>query len=99
MADGSAAGPPFRADHVGSLLRPKPLLAERAEFDGDWIDAATLRGCEDDCIRAAVAMQAELGLTGVTDGEFRRGSWHMDFLYRIAGVEQTEQKLRIAFRN
>jgi 5-methyltetrahydropteroyltriglutamate--homocysteine methyltransferase len=99
MADGSAAGPPFRAEHVGSLLRPQPLLAARAEHEGDWIDADTLRGCEDDCIRKAVKMQAELGLKGVTDGEFRRGSWHMDFLYRIGGVERTERRLNIAFKN
>jgi 5-methyltetrahydropteroyltriglutamate--homocysteine methyltransferase len=99
MADGSAAGPPFRADHVGSLLRPQPLLAARAEHEGDWIDAETLRGCEDACIKQAVEMQAELGLKGVTDGEFRRGSWHMDFLYRIGGVEKTERRLNIAFKN
>jgi 5-methyltetrahydropteroyltriglutamate--homocysteine methyltransferase len=99
MADGSAAGPPFRAEHVGSLLRPQPLLAARAEYEGDWIDAETLRGCEDDCIKKAVEMQAELGLKGVTDGEFRRGSWHMDFLYQIGGVEKTERRLNIAFKN
>ena len=99
MADGSAASPPFRAEHVGSLLRPQPLLAARAEHEGDWIDAATLRDCEDDCIKKAVEMQAELGLNGVTDGEFRRGSWHMDFLYRIGGVEKTERRLNISFKN
>ena len=99
MADGSAASPPFRAEHVGSLLRPRPLLAARAEHEGDWIDAETLRGCEDACIKKAVEMQAELGLKGVTDGEFRRGSWHMDFLYRIGGVEKTERRLNIAFKN
>jgi 5-methyltetrahydropteroyltriglutamate--homocysteine methyltransferase len=92
-------GPPFRADHVGSLLRPAPLLAARAEREQDWITAETLRRVEDDCIRQAVQMQAELGLQGVTDGEFRRGSWHMDFLYRIGGVEKTDQTLRIQFRN
>ena len=99
MADGSTAGPPFRSEHVGSLLRPQPLLAARAEYEGDWIEAATLRGCEDDCIQKAVAMQAELGLKGVTDGEVRRGSWHMDFLYQIGGVEKTDRRLNIAFRN
>jgi len=99
MADGIAAGPPFRAEHVGSLLRPRPLLAARAEHEGDWIDAETLRGCEDVCIKKAVEMQAELGLKGVTDGEFRRGSWHMDFLYRIGGVDKTERRLNIAFKN
>src|SRR5579884_129829 len=91
--------PPFRADHVGSLLRPKPLLAARREYEEGWIAAAALRACEDECIAAAVAMQAELGLMGVTDGEFRRGSWHMDFLYRIGGVEKTDRTLQIAFKN
>jgi 5-methyltetrahydropteroyltriglutamate--homocysteine methyltransferase len=80
-------------------LRPQALLAARAEYEGGWIDAATLRGCEDDCIGQAVAMQAELGLKGVTDGEFRRGSWHMDFLYQIGGVEKTDRRLNIAFKN
>src|SRR5947209_4898260 len=93
------SGPPFRADHVGSLLRPKALLAAREEHQKDWITAATLRECEDDCIKKAVQMQAELGLKGVTDGEFRRGSWHMDFLYQIGGVEKTDRVLHIAFKN
>jgi 5-methyltetrahydropteroyltriglutamate--homocysteine methyltransferase len=97
MSDPS--GPPFRAEHVGSLLRPQPLLAARAEYEDDWIDPETLRDCEDDCIKKAVEMQAELGLKGVTDGEFRRGSWHMDFLYQIGGVEKTERRLNIAFKN
>ena len=95
----TAQAPPFRADHVGSLLRPQPLLAARAEYEGGWITAETLRGCEDDCIKKAVEMQAELGLEGVTDGEFRRGSWHMDFLYRIGGVEKTDRTLHIEFKN
>jgi 5-methyltetrahydropteroyltriglutamate--homocysteine methyltransferase len=93
------SGPPFRADHVGSLLRPEPLLAARAEHEKGWITAETLRGCEDDCIKKAVAMQAELGLKGVTDGEFRRGSWHMDFLYQIGGVVKTDRVLHIEFKN
>src|SRR5712672_450012 len=92
-------GPPFRAYHVGSLLRPEPRLAARAEHEKGWITAETLRGCEDDCIKKAVAMQAELGLKGVTDGEFRRGSWHMDFLYQIGGVAKTERVLHIEFKN
>ncbi len=95
----STQTPPFRADHVGSLLRPAPLLAARAEREQDWITAETLRGVEDDCIRQAVKLQADIGLQGVTDGEFRRGSWHMDFLYRIGGVAKTDHTLRIQFRN
>src|SRR5437763_1918280 len=68
----SNSGPPFRADHVGSLLRPQPLLAARAEHEQDWISRDTLRLVEDDCIRRAVEMQAELGLQGVTDAEVYR---------------------------
>jgi len=91
--------PPFRADHVGSLLRPPALLAARAEHQAGRVTAVQLREAEDKAIAEAAAMQAELGLKGITDGEFRRGSWHMDFLYRIGGVEPTGQALRIQFRN
>src|SRR5713101_5680565 len=91
--------PPFRADHVGSLLRPPELLRARAEHQAGRLSAAKLRASEDRAIAEAAAMQAELGLTGVTDGEFRRGSWHMDFLYQIGGVARSDQLLRIQFRN
>src|SRR5439155_24890356 len=63
------------------------------------LSAAELRAAEDRAIADAARMQAELGLTGITDGEFRRGSWHMDFLYQIGGVARSEQTLRIQFRN
>jgi 5-methyltetrahydropteroyltriglutamate--homocysteine methyltransferase len=95
----TGAEPPFRAEHVGSLLRPAALLAARAEHEGGRITAGMLRETEDDYIRRAVVMQAELGLKGVTDGEFRRGSWHMDFLYQIGGVEKTDRTLHLAFKN
>ena len=91
--------PPFRADHVGSLLRPPELLTARAERQAGRLAAAELRAAEDTAVADAVRMQAELGLRGVTDGEFRRGSWHMDFLHRIGGVEPTGQALRIQFKN
>jgi 5-methyltetrahydropteroyltriglutamate--homocysteine methyltransferase len=91
--------PPFRADHVGSLLRPPELLRARSEHQAGRLSAAELRGVEDAAIRDLVRMQQEIGLEGVTDGEFRRGSWHMDFLYQIGGVEKTDQRLRIQFRN
>src|SRR5579883_50147 len=79
-------GPPFRADHVGSLLRPPELLKARQEHQAGRLAAAELRAIEDQAIAAAVRRQAALGLRGVTDGEMRRGSWHMDFLYQIGGV-------------
>ena len=91
--------PPFRADHVGSLLRPPELLRARAERDAGRLSAEELRRVEDQAIRDVVRMQEEIGLRGVTDGEFRRGSWHMDFLYQIGGVAKTDQMLRIQFRN
>jgi 5-methyltetrahydropteroyltriglutamate--homocysteine methyltransferase len=97
MSDRS--GPPFRADHVGSLLRPPELLRARSEHEAGGISAEELRRVEDAAIRDVVRMQEEIGLQGVTDGEFRRGSWHMDFLYQIGGVAKTDQKLRIQFRN
>jgi 5-methyltetrahydropteroyltriglutamate--homocysteine methyltransferase len=93
------SGPPFRADHVGSLLRPAELLRARAEQQAGRITAAELRRVEDMAIREVVRMQHEIGLEGVTDGEFRRGSWHLDFLYRIGGVAKTDQTLRIQFKN
>src|SRR6516164_1346673 len=93
------SGPPFRADHVGSLLRPTELLRARAEHQAGRLPAEELRRAEDRAIGDAVRMQQEIGLEGVTDGEFRRGSWHMDFLYQIGGVARTDQSLRIQFRN
>ena len=92
-------GPPFRADHVGSLLRPQELLQARSELQAGRISAEELRRAENAAIRDVVRMQQQVGLAGVTDGEFRRGSWHMDFLYRIGGVAKTDQLLRIQFRN
>ncbi len=95
----NVSGPPFRADHVGSLLRPPELLEARAEHQAGQISAEDLRRVEDATVRDVVQMQHEVELAGVTDGEFRRGSWHMDFLYRIGGVAKTDQLLRIQFRN
>jgi 5-methyltetrahydropteroyltriglutamate--homocysteine methyltransferase len=93
------SGPPFRADHVGSLLRPAGLLKARAEHQAGRIAAAELRRAEDQAIRDAAQMQHDIGLQSITDGEFRRGSWHMDFLYQIGGVAKTDHTLRLPFRN
>src|SRR3974377_1713384 len=93
------SGPPFRADHVGSLLRPPELLRAREEHRAGRLSVEELRHVEDAAIRDVVRMQQEIGLEGVTDGEFRRGSWHMDFLYQIGGVAKTDEGLRIQFRN
>ena len=91
--------PPFRADHVGSLLRPKKLLDAREDLKQGRIDAARLRQIEDEAIAEVVRMQEELGLEGVTDGEFRRGSWHMDFLYQVGGVTKVQDNLTVKFHN
>jgi 5-methyltetrahydropteroyltriglutamate--homocysteine methyltransferase len=78
--------PPFRADHVGSLLRPAGLLADREAFAAGRIPAEQLRSAEDEAIAGVVKMQEEVGLQAATDGEFRRASWHMDFIYQIGGI-------------
>src|ERR1700761_8343869 len=82
------ARPPFRADHVGSLLRPAALLAARDDFAAGKIDAAALAAVEDEAIRDAVKLQEDAGLWSATDGEFRREQWHADFLYAIQGIER-----------
>ncbi|HUA28709.1 MAG TPA: 5-methyltetrahydropteroyltriglutamate--homocysteine S-methyltransferase [Streptosporangiaceae bacterium] len=91
--------PPFRADHVGSLLRPPQVLAARDDFAAGRIDAAARRAIEDAAISEAVAMQESVGLQSATDGEFRRASWHMDFIYQLGGVSKTPGQLAVKFRN
>src|SRR5688572_26422542 len=76
----------FHADHVGSLLRPAELLQARLEAR-QGIGRSNLRAIEDRCIREAVALQESIGLKAVTDGEFRRDWWHIDFLHGFDGVE------------
>ncbi|HZC73136.1 MAG TPA: 5-methyltetrahydropteroyltriglutamate--homocysteine S-methyltransferase [Jatrophihabitans sp.] len=91
--------PPFRADHVGSLLRPKHLLDARAAQAAGDIERAELRAIEDRAIREVVRLQEDIGLQSATDGEFRRTSWHMDFIYQLQGVHRTDQKITVHFRN
>src|SRR5262245_26918904 len=91
--------PPFRGDHVGSLLRPPALLDARARRRAGEIDDDALREVEDAAIRDVVALQRDSGITTVTDGEFRRTSWHMDFIYQLEGVDPTDQKLAVHFHN
>jgi 5-methyltetrahydropteroyltriglutamate--homocysteine methyltransferase len=91
--------PPFRADHVGSLLRPKRLLDARARHAAGSIDDDALREIEDASIRDVIRMQQDVGLRTATDGEFRRSSWHMDFIYQLGGIDKTDQKLMVHFRN
>jgi 5-methyltetrahydropteroyltriglutamate--homocysteine methyltransferase len=91
--------PPFRADHVGSLLRPPELLRAREDFAQKRISADELRAVEDEAIRGAVRMQEELGLQSATDGEFRRTSWHMDFIYQLDGIDPADEQIKVAFHN
>ena len=91
--------PPFRADQVGSLLRPEALATARARWKAGEIDAATPREAEDRAVREAVQRQQDIGLQGITDGEFRRDWWHLDFLGQLDGVhlqDNSGPKFKIA---
>src|SRR5437899_3059635 len=89
--------PPFRADHVGSLLRPVALKDARAKRAKGEISATDLKAVEDREIERAIAKQEEVGLSAVTDGEFRRSWWHLDFLWGLDGVERHVMDTGIAF--
>jgi 5-methyltetrahydropteroyltriglutamate--homocysteine methyltransferase len=91
--------PPYRADHVGSLLRPQRLMQARDDHAAGRIGADELRAIEDESIRDVVRMQEEVGLQSATDGEFRRASWHMDFIYQLDGVSTAPGHLKVEFRN
>jgi len=78
--------PPFRADQVGSLLRPKELAQARAKFKKNEISSGDLKSLEDKCIREAIQKQESLGLQAITDGEMRRDWWHLDFMAQLDGV-------------
>ncbi|MCW3837549.1 5-methyltetrahydropteroyltriglutamate--homocysteine S-methyltransferase [Sphingomonas canadensis] len=90
--------PPYRADHVGSFLRPAELLDARAKFHAGEIDAAALRAVEDEAIRGVVKFQEDLGLQGITDGEFRRTFFHTDFLLQLDGIEE-QGGMEVAFQH
>jgi len=91
--------PPFRADHVGSLLRPRRLLETRDDFAAGQVTAEELRAVEDEEIIKAIRMQEDVGLQSATDGEFRRASWHMDFIYALGGVSKAPGNLAVKFTN
>jgi 5-methyltetrahydropteroyltriglutamate--homocysteine methyltransferase len=92
------AKPPFRADHVGSLLRPAELHEARAKAEKGAITAAQLRDIEDRCIRDVVAIQEAAGLQAITDGEFRRAFWHVDFLVGFDGITATQSNYSVTFK-
>jgi 5-methyltetrahydropteroyltriglutamate--homocysteine methyltransferase len=91
--------PPFRADHVGSLLRPTRIAEARAELAAGKIDATELRTVEDEEIRRLVRRQEETGLRAATDGELRRASWHMDFIYGLDGITKEAGHIAVKFFN
>ncbi len=91
--------PPYRADHVGSLLRPRKLIEARAARQRGDITAEQLRAAEDDAIREAVKLQEDVGLQSATDGEFRRDSWHIDFLQEFANVEVIPSRIKARFQS
>ena len=90
---------PFRADVVGSYLRPAELKAAREDFAAGKIDAAALKAVEDKAITELVAKQKAAGLHVITDGEFRRGWWHFDFMWGFNGVDHAAAAHRVAFHD
>ena len=88
MTANSVTNAPFRCDIVGSFLRPDVLKQARADFNAGVIDAAQLKTVEDVAIRDLVAKQKAAGLKVVTDGEFRRSYWHLDFMWGLQGIER-----------
>jgi 5-methyltetrahydropteroyltriglutamate--homocysteine methyltransferase len=91
---------PFRADHVGSLLRPPALTQARAEHKAGRLSADGLHAVEDAAILEVIEMQRAVGLKSVTDGELRRTSWHMDFIYQLQGISQVDgESLHVQFKN
>src|SRR5215467_8444346 len=91
--------PPFRADHVGSLIRPDALIDAREKAEKKEIGEAQLKPIQQAAIREVVRMQEEVGLKLVTDGEYNRFSWQRDFLLKIGNVENMESKLTVRFHS
>src|SRR5699024_12866901 len=91
--------PPSRADPVASLMRPPEQLGARKPYDAGEISADQLRTVEDDAVREAVRKQGAVGLQTATDGEFRRGSWHMDFINQLGGATRSDEQLQVEFRD
>ena len=90
---------PFRFDTVGSFLRPEKLKQARADFSAGKISADRLKEVEDEAIRDLVAKQKQAGLKAVTDGEFRRATWHLDFMWGFHGVGHHPTKTGLPFHD
>ena len=93
MPTDAIAKPPYRADHVGSFLRPEKLKqARQAHFEEGTLEAEELAEIEDEAIRAVIRMQENAGLLAVTDGELRRAWWHYDFMGLLEGFDIVERE-------
>lgn len=88
---------PFRYDYVGSFLRPEPLKKARTDYEAGRIDAKQLKEVEDDAIYNLVKKIKELGYHVITDGEFRRSTWHLDFMWGFSGVSHSKTKTGLPF--
>jgi 5-methyltetrahydropteroyltriglutamate--homocysteine methyltransferase len=94
----TAAKPPYRADHVGSLLRPDSVKAARRKFfDEKSIDAAELKAVEDEAIRDVIKLQEDVGIPAITDGEIRRSFWHYDFMGDLTGLDLEQRDEGVQF--
>lgn len=91
-------GPPFRADHVGSLLRPPPLIEARERHLAGALGPEALHVVEDACIREAIAMQERVGLRAITDGEFRRSTWRNGFFLNVDGFAEEWEESSFDFK-
>ncbi|MDP6515907.1 MAG: 5-methyltetrahydropteroyltriglutamate--homocysteine S-methyltransferase [Alphaproteobacteria bacterium] len=95
----SITGAPYRADHVGSLLRPAAIKqARKRHFEDGNLSAGELQAVEDEAIRDAVHLQEGIGLKAVTDGEYRRSFWHYDFMDMLTGMELVEREVGMQFQ-
>lgn len=98
MSSNTVAKPPYRADHVGSLLRPDSVKTARRKFyDDKSIDAAELKGIEDEAIRDVIKLQEDVGIPAITDGEIRRSFWHYDFMGDLTGLDLEQRDEGVQF--
>ncbi|MBB5696698.1 5-methyltetrahydropteroyltriglutamate--homocysteine S-methyltransferase [Sphingomonas yantingensis] len=95
----TAPRPPFRADHVGSLLRPAYLTEAREQLAAGTIDAAAFDAVADRAVKEIIQLQEDVGLLGITDGEARRDTWHMDYIYQIGGITKRDSDMKVRFHN
>lgn len=93
----SNANIPFRYDYVGSFLRPEKLKKARVDFEAGTISAEALKAVEDECILDLVAKQKKAGYSVITDGEFRRATWHLDFMWGFEGVGHSKTETGLPF--